>query len=174
MLGNFTACYDASRISEGGYVNRPTDNGGPTNFGVTQRSYNAYRQREGKPLRDVRQIEQAEVRAIYQVDHWDECKCDLLPKGLDFAVFDFSLNSGPGRSIKYLQKTVGAKADGNIGPLTIKAVQAHVAKFGVHETINDVCDVRLQYMRGLDDWPEYGKGWTNRVDDARATALGMA
>jgi len=174
MLGNFNACYDASRISEGGYVNHPADNGGPTNFGVTQMSYNRYRRREGKPLRDVRQIEQAEVRTIYQVDFWDECNADHYPKGLDFAVFDFALNSGPSRAVKYLQKTVNAKADGKPGPLTIKAVQEHVAKFGVHETINDVCDVRLQYMRTLDDWPVFGKGWTNRVDDARATALAMA
>ena len=39
-------------------------------------------------------------------------KGDQLPSGLDLCVFDFGVNAGTGRAAKYLQKMIGATADG--------------------------------------------------------------
>ncbi len=42
------ASLDKLLVHEGGYVNHPKDPGGPTNKGVTQRVYEAYRKGKGK------------------------------------------------------------------------------------------------------------------------------
>jgi lysozyme family protein len=49
---------------EGGYVNHRNDPGGPTNRGVNQKVYDAWRARQALAARDVRLLEDAEMRAI--------------------------------------------------------------------------------------------------------------
>ena len=49
---------------EGGYVNHPNDPGGPTNKGVTQKVYDAWRRRQGLPTCDVKLIEDQEARTF--------------------------------------------------------------------------------------------------------------
>lgn len=90
-----------------------------------------------------------------------------LPAGIDYAVFDFAVNSGPDRASKYLQAAVGAVQDGRIGPATLGAVKARPA--GV--IIDALCDARLAFLRRLPTWPTFGRGWSTRVASVRAEAL---
>ena len=60
---------------EGGYVNHPADPGGATNKGVTQKVYDAWRGAKGLAARDVRQLEEAELQAIYEGGYWVPPKC---------------------------------------------------------------------------------------------------
>jgi lysozyme family protein len=48
----------------------------------------------------VRELTQAELTEIYHCQFWNTVNGDSLPSGLDWAVFDFSVNSGPGQAIK--------------------------------------------------------------------------
>ena len=41
-----------------------------------------------------------------------------LPSGVDLCVFDFGVNAGTGRGARFLQKCVGAVADGVVFPST--------------------------------------------------------
>ena len=50
--------------------------------------------------------------------------------------------------------------------LTLEA--AH--KADEHNVIDQMCDARMDFLQGLETWPLYGDGWTNRVEDVRATA----
>ena len=109
---------------EGGYVNHPSDPGGATNKGVTQRTFDSWRLRAGKPRADVRTITDEEVHAIYAVDYWLAAKCDTLPAPLDLVVFDTAVNMGVGRAVRFLQHAVGERDDGEFGPLTREAVLA--------------------------------------------------
>ncbi len=68
-----------------------------------------------KTKKDLRNITTRQLQNIYRKGYWDKCKCDDLPAGVDYAVFDAAVNSGPGRSAKWLQGAVGAKQDGGIG-----------------------------------------------------------
>lgn len=145
---------------EGGYVNDPDDPGGPTNKGITQRVYDAYRKRLGEPLQSVRLITAAEVDAIYRSQYWDAVRGDDLPAGLDFALWDFAVNSGTSRAIKELQKIVGTKVDGVIGERTlakIKGVNDQVA------LVTRLCEARLDFCKKLKGWKKYGKGWQRRI-----------
>lgn len=155
---------------EGGYVNHPKDPGGATNKGVTQKTYDSWRDRQGQPRQSVRSISDSEVSAIYRRDYWDAIKGDDLPAGVDYAVFDFAVNSGIDRASRYLQEVARVAADGKIGPATLAAVAA----LSPANVINSLCDARMAFLRGLRTFPTFGKGWTTRVSEVRALALGAA
>ncbi|WP_246677573.1 glycosyl hydrolase 108 family protein [Mesorhizobium sp. B2-3-12] len=91
---------------EGGYSNHPADPGGATMKGVTQRVYDGYRKSKGLSTRSVKGIQTAELNEIYDRQYWDAVKGDLLPAGVDYVVFDGAVNSGPGRSIMWLQQAL--------------------------------------------------------------------
>ena len=68
----------------------------------------------------AKQYEMVIVAPIYENNYWKRAKCDQLPSGLDLAVFDWAVNSGVSRASKALQKIIGVKDDGVIGPITVK------------------------------------------------------
>ena len=151
---------------EGGFVNHPKDPGGATNQGVTQRTYDAYRRRIGHATQSVRLIDNVERDTIYRVQYWDAIKGDDLPSGVDAAVYDFAVNSGPSRAAKYLQRIVGVKQDGVIGLQTLDAV----ARMDSTQLIGQLCVDRMAFLRvarnpktGALLWPDFGTGWTRRV-----------
>lgn len=168
MIGAFDACFKAVLQHEGHYTNDPRDPGGRTNLGVTQRAWEAYL---GLPVTetDMRRLTPEIVRPFYRSQYWDKLNCDQLPAGVDYVVFDLGVNSGVMKAAKTLQSAVGAFADGKIGPQTLAAVRhANSANLVIN-----LCDMRMDFLRGLSKFAIYGKGWTNRVDDVRAMALDM-
>ncbi|MCS0501103.1 glycoside hydrolase family 108 protein [Ancylobacter mangrovi] len=157
-------------VHEGGYADLPADPGGATMKGITQRVYNGWRRRRGLAARSVRRIGDDEVTAIYRAQYWDAIRGDDLPAGVDYCVFDAAVNSGPAQAAKWLQRAVGAAADGIVGEATLSAVRAAEPV----ETIDAVCDRRLAMLRGLKTFRTFGAGWTRRVAEVRETAAGMA
>lgn len=156
-------------VHEGGYVNHPADPGGATNKGVTQRVYDAWRLAQGERIRSVRDITDNEVAAIYRAQYWNAVSADDLPVGVDYCIFDYAVNSGPGRAIRELQRTVGAGVDGVVGTLTLGAVNGLPAA----AIVDGVCDRRMAFLRSLSHWSTFGRGWTRRVSDVRAVARQM-
>ena len=165
---------------EGGFVNHPKDPGGATNQGVTQRTYDAYRRRIGHATQSVRLIDNVERDTIYRVQYWDAIRGDDLPIGVDAAVYDFAVNSGPSRAAKFLQRIVGVKQDGVIGLQTLDAV----ARMDSTQVIGQLCVDRMAFLRvarnpktGALLWPDFGTGWTRRVmgnaDGAQDSDIGI-
>ncbi len=154
---------------EGGYTNHPADPGGPTNFGITIYDYRKY-VRPGATAADVKAMNIEDAKAIYRAKYWDAQRCDELPAGIDYAVFDYGVNSGIGRSKKVLQRVVGVAADGMLGPQTMRAA----ATCDPETVIIAICDERLRFLKALRTWPVFGKGWQRRVIDVRAVSLTMA
>lgn len=167
----FQACLSHTLKWEGGWSNHPKDRGGATMRGVIQRVYDGWRDRQGLPRRSVRSIEETELQAIYRRDYWDAVRGDDLPPGVDLAVFDFGVNSGPTRSIRYLQTVLGVTVDGHIGPATLGAIRSRNHMAGVVEKI---MVQRRGFLRGLRDYPTFGKGWENRCNGIEPAALAMA
>lgn len=155
---------------EGGFVNHPADPGGATNKGITQRTYDAWRRSRGEVTRDVRKVTAAEVSAIYRRQYWDVVRGNDLPAGVDYAVFDYAVNSGPSRSIKDLQRVVGSRADGAMGANTLAAVMEEDSM----TIIEALCTRRMAFLKSLKHWSTFGKGWTRRVNAVRDGALDMA
>jgi uncharacterized protein (TIGR02594 family) len=156
-------------VHEGGYTNHPSDPGGPTNYGITIHDYRKYIDPAGTAA-DVRAMSVEQAKLIYRKRYWDVQRCDELPPGVDYATFDYGVNSGIGRSAKVLQRIVGVTADGEIGDDTIAAARARDPKL----LVGAICDERLAFLRGLGTWPTFGRGWGRRVAEVRAAALAMA
>ncbi len=169
MKRNFKGSLKHVLVHEGGWADHPRDPGGATMKGVTLATYRRHFGAD-KSKDNLRNITDEELEQIYRSGYWSKCHCEELPKGLDYAVFDAAVNSGPGRSAKWLQAAVGAKVDGDIGPKTLAKVKENDA---IHAT-DIMCDRRLNFLRNLSTWSAFGKGWTRRVEGVRATAIAMA
>jgi lysozyme family protein len=170
MRGNFERALAAVLVHEGGYVNHPKDPGGATNKGVTQRVYDDYRLHRGMAPRSVRHIQPTEIEDIYRRQYWDAVRCDDLPAGVDYCVFDLAVNSGTNRAARFLQRAVGVLEDGKIGPITIAAVKNVPPAL----LVDSICDERICFLRSLGTFATFGKGWTRRVSDVRDHSKAMA
>ena len=171
MKSNYELAYSLIREKEGGYSNRPKkhDPGGETNFGVTRKTYDAYRKRKGLPIQSVKYISQEEVAEIYRQEYAKPVRFDALPTGVDYFVFDTAIHSGPVRAAKLLQRSVGAEEDGFIGAKTLAAVDA----IPPMQLLLTLKDVRMRYLKTLDNWPHNARGWTSRVNFATDKAKRM-
>jgi lysozyme family protein len=109
---------------EGSYTNNPRDNGGATNYGITQRVFDAWQIKHGEPTEDVRDISMDTVNAIYEHDYWLAAHCDSMPDKLAMVVFDTAVNSGVGHAMRALQTCLGIGPDGAWGPRTLAAIKA--------------------------------------------------
>ena len=167
--GRFPGCVELVLASEGGNVDDPRDRGGRTSRGITQDDWDKWRRiRPGLPA-DVFQAPQDQILAIYHDNYWDAVEGDQLPTGVDYAVFDCGVLNGVATAARILQTRLGVAVDGEIGPNSLSACRrAERATL-----INQICDDRLQRMRGLSNWTTYGRGWTDRVNRVRADALKM-
>ena len=168
MQSNWDNAFKMMLASEGGYVNHPSDPGGMTNLGVTKRVWEEWVGRESNE-KEMRSLTPEMVEPLYKRKFWDACKCDELPSGIDYMVFDMGVNAGPGRSIKILQDAVGVPADGGLGPITMKAVLAADPV----ELIEKFSEGKEAFYRSLKTFETYGKGWLNRVAAVKVKSTSM-
>ena len=168
MKDNFEACLSMLLKHEGGYVNHPKDPGGETNLGVTRK---VWEQWIGKPAgKDaMKKLTVADVAPLYKKLYWDKVKGDDLPSGVDWAVFDWAVNSGTGRAAKALQKIVGVEPDGGIGAATVAAVK----KADPATVIKKLALMRENFYRNLPTFGTFGRGWLRRNDETLEVALSM-
>jgi lysozyme family protein len=173
----FDACLAIVLRLEGGFSDDPRDPGGATNFGITRKTLARWRgvtPWQSLPVVAVKALGRDEAARIYKALYWDRCNADALPPGLDLAVFDFAVNSGPERAVTALQKEVGAVPDGLIGPKTLAALKARIALTGVAGIIIALCNGRLSFLQRLAISATFGAGWSRRVAEIRALALAAA
>ena len=114
------------------------------------------------PLQSVKLITSDELGEIYNKQYWRLIKGDDLPAGLDYAVFDFAVNSGVSRAIRYLQRQVGVNDDAVLGDATLAAIYK-LARQDEELTIAKYCANRLAFLKSLNIFKDFGKGWTRRV-----------
>lgn len=169
MKENFLDALAAVLHHEGGFVNHPKDPGGMTNLGVTKRVWEEWVGHEVDE-KAMRALTPETVAPMYKAKYWDKIRGDDLPDGVDYVVFDASINSGPGRAAKWLQTAVGAVPDGAIGAGTLAKVAAMDAK----AIIEKYQDTRLAFLKSLPTWDTFGKGWERRVTEVQDSALKMA
>jgi lysozyme family protein len=169
----FELCLAHVLRHEGGYVDHPADPGGATNMGITLKTLARWRHVSpwwDLPKTEVKALSHGEAGRIYRALYWNACRADDLPSGIDLAVFDYAVNSGPDRAIRTLQAALGVAVDGQVGPLTLGAAR----KADAARIVNAICDRRLGFLRALRTFPTFGRGWISRVGSVRAAALAAA
>jgi lysozyme family protein len=169
MKQNFEPALKAILHHEGGFVNHPSDPGGMTNLGVTKKVWEEW---VGHAVDEkaMRSLTPELVSPLYKRKYWDKIRGDDLPTGVDYAVFDAAVNSGPGRAAKWLQGCVGVEQDGAIGPKTLAAV----AKVDPKELVEDYAKRRLSFLMDLPHWGTFGRGWGRRVAEVQTVASSMS
>lgn len=168
MKENFIRSMPFIFSEEGGYVNNPKDPGGETNLGVTNRSWSAYIGRQATSA-EMHALTKDKVTPFYKKNYWDTVHGDELPAGLDYAVLDWSVNSGARRSVSGLQKVLGVAQDGIIGSHTLEAI----ANQNTNDLIDRFMDERLRWLKTLSTWKTFGNGWDKRVQRVRGRAHKM-
>lgn len=118
---------------EGGYVDHPADRGGPTNWGITQKTARAH-----GFTGDMRDLTREKALAILNDDYWYGPRFDqvaAVSSKLALELCDTGVNMGPKVPSKHLQRWLTAlnrqgklypdlEADGIIGPRTISAIKS--------------------------------------------------
>lgn len=122
---------------EGGYSDHPDDPGGATNQGITQRTYDAWRDRHGVERQSVKHITPQEVEGIYHANYWLKAGCDQLPPAVAAATFDAAVHSGVTQALHWHHDS---KGDWRVA-----------------------IGLRLAFLSRLDAWPVFGRGWTRRM-----------
>lgn len=128
---------------EGGYVNDPDDPGGETKYGISKRAY---------PNVDIKNLTEAQAKAIYKRDYWDAIGADQLPANVRYAAFDTAVNMGVGKAKQFIKESGG-----------------DFEKF--------IALRRAHYARIIERNPRLAKfqrGWENRVNDIVAASTGTA
>lgn len=151
---NFDRAFDLLMSHEGGYSDHAADPGGKTKWGVTEAVARAAGYKG-----DMRDLPVQVAKSVYRDSYWAAVKADELPDRVRYAVFDAAVNSGPGQSIKWLQRALGVKDDGVIGPQTLAAAHA----LNPNSLLCGLLSQRLRFMSNLSNWPAFGRGWARRI-----------
>ena len=167
-INNWPQCFALVLKNEGGYVDNTADPGGATNLGCTKATWEAW---VGHPVTkdDIKALTPNNVMPLYKAKYWDTIKGDDLPEGVDYAVFDYAINSGPSRAAKTLQSVLSITVDGQIGPATLRALETANPR----EVATAVCEARLAFLQSLSTYATFGKGWSQRVLEVKNAALNM-
>ena len=150
----FDTIFERLMLHEGGYINHPNDPGGETMYGVTKRVAQAHGY-----WGDMRKLPKSLAKQITEKSYYNAVKGDQLDRLIAWQLTDAAYNHGPKQAVKFLQRAVGASADGLIGPRTLEAVAA-MDKNDVVLLFNAE---RIDFYTGLRGWVSFGKGWARRV-----------
>ena len=168
MISNFPASLALVLKAEGKFNNDARDPGGMTMLGVTKLNWETWVKRSVDEA-EMRSLTPELVAPMYKAQYWDACKCDSLPLGIDYAVFDFAVNAGVSRTAKTLQKALGVTADGVIGRATIAAANAADPL----ELLESFSLSKEEFYKSLTTFATFGRGWLNRMAHVRQNAESM-
>jgi lysozyme family protein len=151
------------------YTNDPLDSGGPTKFGITQKTYESFVGRlvEAAEIKDLT-IEEA--KKFYFERYWLLMSCDKITVlGIAVCIFDTGVLYGPGTSAILAQKTAnlcGAnlKFDGHLGEKSIEFI--NLIRQGVFlENFHALALARIDSVIASNPKNEVFKnGWVNRAN----------
>ncbi len=159
---------------EAGYQDNRVDKGNwykgqliGTNRGIAAPTLAAWIGEAPTPTR-MRNLSAKTARAILEARYAMPIYYDQLPAGLDYALLDFAVNSGPRRAIKELQQSMQeVKADGVMGGMTLKAI----LKYDPKGLIRALASQRLSFLKNLSNYWKFGKGWKRRVNTVTHEAI---
>lgn len=121
---------------EGGYSNLAADGGGATNLGISLRYLKTVPDHDGDgfldgdidrdgdvDIDDIRLLTPEHAADRYYKDFWLTGGCDQMPIVVGLCLFDALVNHRPQTAKMLLQRGLGVKADGDIGPITRAAAR---------------------------------------------------
>lgn len=157
---SFDTSFDRIFEHEGAFQNHPGDRGNwtsgqvgvgekkGTRYGISAMSY---------PHLDIKNLTKYQAKEIYREEWWDKLPLDR--PAIRYQLFDAAINHGMYHANRMVQRAVGAKDDGIIGPNTQASIQATE----LNDLLLRFLSERLTFMTQVRTWNYYGKGWARRI-----------
>jgi lysozyme family protein len=165
MKENFKPSLKLVLDDEDGYSDDPNDRGGETNFGAKKFGIS----KKSHPDEDIKNMTPERAGEIYLLEYWTPVRCDELPSGVDYVVFDSAVQHGSINAGRFLQRASNRQigtliTDGIIGDLTIR----NVTRCEPRGLICDILRERNIFYHKIvaqDHKQErFFKGWLSRLD----------
>lgn len=179
-MAEFLTSFRKTSKFEGGYANNPNDKGGETYKGIARNMWPQWGgwkiidRYKGSPISSKNMTEvlsgsvelEDMVEAFYRAHFWKPIMGDnVMNQLVADNIYDFAVNSGVSRAVRYAQRIVGAVEDGVMGPKTIKAINANIHRFVVEYKA-----ARLSFVKKIVTHDEtqraFLNGWTERIENA--------
>lgn len=162
---------------EGGFVNHPSDKGGPTNMGITIGTWTKYANEdlgiENPTVSNLSRITNEQATIIYRKRYWEPKKfCEIIDEHVSLMIYDWTITSGG--AVKQVQKLLvndfeqDIIIDGAMGSLTAKAINNVKDQ---NKLLYRIAEIRKQYYTDLtytngqkNNQDVFLEGWHNRVD----------
>ena len=140
---NFFDALECVFAAEGGYSNNKNDKGGPTNMGITQKTYDDYCKRHHLKTKDVKKLSQDDIIQVYYNDYWVKSGLNKENDPIkSLILFDTAVLHGVGRTKEFLKKSNG--------------------------DIQKILDLRREHYKKRSEidptQKQFEKGWNNRVN----------
>jgi lysozyme family protein len=109
------------------FTNDPDDRGGPTRYGITLATLRKWRLPSEKvDVQSVMTLTETQARAILVSEYIIKPGFNLITDmGLRHVLVDFAVNSGADDAVPALQRVLGVRADGHLGPVTAEAANRY-------------------------------------------------
>lgn len=140
-----------------------------SNHGVTPAALASFRKVPvaAITLADMRALTLSEAAAIALQDYYNATGINKLPwNAVTASLFDFRYNSGS--AIAVMQRMLGLKDDGAIGPKTVGAYTAWINARTPEQAARTFANVRIERYKHLVEIDpankKYINGWTNRAN----------
>lgn len=162
-MADFKTAYKITMAHEGGYANNPHDSGGETWKGIARKKHPDWpgwalvdKAKQGDFPSNLNSASglQDLVEMFYKVKFWDYLKLDQINnQKIANELFDTSVNMGQGIAALFLQRSLNVsnrngkyypdlQVDGNIGSVTVNAVNNHPRPDQVLKLINTLQGAR--------------------------------
>ena len=152
---------------EGGYVNDPDDAGGETRYGISKRSY---------PGEDIKHLTLDRAAQIYERDFWNPLRLsDIQNQVIAEEIFDTGVNCGSGTGARLVQEAINLTnhpapditVDGNIGPVTIAAINNHKSPRTLYKALNGLqFALYRDIVKAKPAQEKFMRSWLSRVYEA--------
>lgn len=172
----FNKAYDFIREREGGYANVANDKGGETYAGVSRVNFPSepiwYWIDQLKLLGPIKHnsiIPSVEplVREFYARLFKHYRIPEIKNESTAIAIFDYIVHSGT-TAVKRIQRLVGVKDDGAIGPQTLGAINSANQAFLQEDILKDRKALFEQIVARDPSQAKFLTGWINRLNELAA------
>ncbi len=178
MLANRQSALDWVFFDEGGFIVRMNEPGGAGNLGIGFATFKAWETLNGNPhatLDDLKNMGKDVAGRIYETEWMKPLRFDELPSGIDYALFDASVNLGLSGAIKMLQEKVlylpPDPLTGYSGHMDVITMAALMDLAKTRDVAVMITDAWLGTKRQSPEWHEFGKGWANRANKVKGRLL---
>lgn len=163
-MSDFNKAIKFVLLNEGGYVDHPVDEGGPTNWGITMNTLSHWR-KVTCSADDIMGLSSSEAIEIYQEEYWNRLMLNMVDDDVIATIlFDSGVSRGVGTAVVDIQRVLRVHADGMMGPQTIRAINFATPKLRL--SIEFIKRAQRAYLKIVQEKPAqlvFLNGWIMRT-----------